>query len=349
MYVMDGDDADVIGPVGPRNGHQNGSLFFTPAKNPALKQQERVFKTPMTFSPRIVGDQVKPSPSRMELWKEQLGLDDTTANGMSDSDQSLDDDDEEKENNEANGSCSIIEFQAMQRELNERNIQRDDLLFRIKSLTDKNKHYQHRIDKEESSKKQQIKIIKKTHETHLQEKQNLIKDLEDVIEELEAKQSSVGEGATPFGEVQQGTVTKLVEQLSELQSEKAEISTELLSAQHILDSQKDEVNSIKTYNLVLEKQAAKLEEELLSLKNFKGSNVNEAERKLFRREEEIEKLQKELHMVTSKLVTSNGHCDGNAEIVKKLNEENQSLKVQLGNLSSQLEKRFKPLTRSRIN
>ena len=36
---------------------------------------ERVFKTPMTFSPRLVGNGAKPSPSRCELWKQQLGFD----------------------------------------------------------------------------------------------------------------------------------------------------------------------------------------------------------------------------------------------------------------------------------
>ena len=34
-----------------------------------------MFKTPMSFSPRVTGDQARPSPSRFELWKEQLGLD----------------------------------------------------------------------------------------------------------------------------------------------------------------------------------------------------------------------------------------------------------------------------------
>lgn len=29
----------------------------------------------MTFTPRLVGEQARPSPSRIELWKEELGLD----------------------------------------------------------------------------------------------------------------------------------------------------------------------------------------------------------------------------------------------------------------------------------
>lgn len=33
-----------------------------------------MFKTPMTFSPRMNGDLARPSPSRVELWKQELGL-----------------------------------------------------------------------------------------------------------------------------------------------------------------------------------------------------------------------------------------------------------------------------------
>ena len=34
-----------------------------------------VFRTPMTFSPRVAGEVARPSPSKFEVWKQQLGLD----------------------------------------------------------------------------------------------------------------------------------------------------------------------------------------------------------------------------------------------------------------------------------
>ena len=33
-----------------------------------------MFKTPMTFSPHVRGAPVQPSPSRIELWREELGI-----------------------------------------------------------------------------------------------------------------------------------------------------------------------------------------------------------------------------------------------------------------------------------
>lgn len=59
------------------------------------------------------------------------------------------------------------------------------VLFCYQTLTDKNKHYKSRLEKEEVTKRQQMKILCKTQETQLQEKDNLISNLRSIIEEHE--------------------------------------------------------------------------------------------------------------------------------------------------------------------
>lgn len=54
----------------PRTPVQRGiSTSSTPKTKDNL-----VFRTPMTFKPRIVGNRPVPSPSREEIWKQELGL-----------------------------------------------------------------------------------------------------------------------------------------------------------------------------------------------------------------------------------------------------------------------------------
>ncbi len=57
----------------------------------------------------------------------------------------------------------------------------------LQTLTDKNKTYKNRLEREETSKKQQLKIMRRTHEAHQQEKQTLITTLEEIVEEQEHK------------------------------------------------------------------------------------------------------------------------------------------------------------------
>ena len=57
-------------------------------------------------------------------------------------------------------------------------------------LNEKNKAYTIRLDKEESRKKQQLAILRKTHDTVIQEKNMLIGELEAVIDEQESKLNS---------------------------------------------------------------------------------------------------------------------------------------------------------------
>ena len=51
--------------------------------------------------------------------------------------------------------------------------------------------YRSRCEKEQRSKVQQIKIMRKTHESHLKEKRQLIRNLQDIIEEQEIRISEL--------------------------------------------------------------------------------------------------------------------------------------------------------------
>ncbi len=54
-------------------------------------------------------------------------------------------------------------------------------------LNEKNKSYMERLDREETKKKKQLAILRKTHENTIQEKEMLIAQLEAVIDEQESK------------------------------------------------------------------------------------------------------------------------------------------------------------------
>ena len=61
------------------------------------------------------------------------------------------------------------------------------ICFPSQTLNDKNKVYCQRVKREEVNKKQQLKIIRLTHEAHLSEKQMLITNLEAIVDEQEAR------------------------------------------------------------------------------------------------------------------------------------------------------------------
>lgn len=54
-------------------------------------------------------------------------------------------------------------------------------------LTEKNQNVKEALKREESVKHHQITIMKKTHETQLEIKNSLIRNLEDIIDEQEAR------------------------------------------------------------------------------------------------------------------------------------------------------------------
>ena len=59
-------------------------------------------------------------------------------------------------------------------------------LTHFQTLTERSKSYKQRLEREETTRRTQMRIMRKQHEAHLAEKQTLIRNLEDVIEEQEA-------------------------------------------------------------------------------------------------------------------------------------------------------------------
>ena len=57
----------------------------------------------------------------------------------------------------------------------------------FQNFRDNAKKYRSRCEKEQANKWQQIKIMRKTHESHLNEKRQLIRNLQDIIEEQEGR------------------------------------------------------------------------------------------------------------------------------------------------------------------
>ena len=57
----------------------------------------------------------------------------------------------------------------------------------FQTLTEHRRQYQLRLEREESSRRTQLRILRKTHDTHLQEKLQLINRLERVIREQECR------------------------------------------------------------------------------------------------------------------------------------------------------------------
>ncbi|CAH1774176.1 unnamed protein product [Owenia fusiformis] len=261
------------------------------------KDMSPVFKTPMTFSPRLAGEQAKPSPSKFELWKEELGLDEDEEEEEASSGS---EEESDKENDE--GNCSIVEYQSLKKELEERNQQRDELLFRIKTLSDKNKQYRTRLQKEETNKKQQIKIMRKTHESHLQDKMLLISNLEDVIQEQEAKIMQLE--AELIGDTSQesrrpiSSTVKLIEQLKQHQQEKADFMGQLLNAQNELANFKDSPtasgDTLKSIVSRLEAENKELQEEVVRLGSMQNTGTTDTEKQLQKLEIETDQLQQEL-------------------------------------------------------
>ncbi|KAH3772055.1 hypothetical protein DPMN_173387 [Dreissena polymorpha] len=143
-------------------------------------EEKTVFRTPMTFKPRIVGSRVVPSPSRAEIWRQQLGLEEADE---SDKENPTSSDEEENKQNVA----PLVEFRALQKELATKDAQRDECLLLIKNCKEKNRLYKARLEREETTKRQQLRILRKTHESQLQEKEQFIATLQAIVNEQEER------------------------------------------------------------------------------------------------------------------------------------------------------------------
>lgn len=127
-------------------------------------------------------------------------------------------------------------------------------------MSDKTASYRARFNKSEQNKKSQMKIMKKTHEVFIEKKDKLISDLQDILAEHERtlatpdiKIKKKGSGAKPSS---LPGINELVESISKLHKEIAELTQSKLVIQAEFEAAKEEAkdSASKYKNLISDLQ-----------------------------------------------------------------------------------------------
>ena len=161
------------------------------------------------------------------------------------------------------------------------------LLFAVyQAMTDKTANYKSKLQKAENNKKSQIKILKKTHESQLAMKAELIHNLEELIEEQETKIAELEshiKGSSPTqslnaANTKASSLRKLVDSINDLHAEKSRIHETWLSTQSELETVKHEHKenvSCLTENISeLETKLRKAHAENLKLQSSEAESVS---------------------------------------------------------------------------
>lgn len=153
-------------------------------------------------------------------------------------------------------------------------------------MTDKTANYKSRLQKAESNKKSQIKILKKTHESQLVMKAELIHNLEELIEEQESKIAELEshiKGSSPSQSLTAATsksssIRKLVDSINDLHTEKSRIHETWLSTQSELETvkhdHKETVSNLSESISDLELKLRKSQAEIIKLQNAGTESVS---------------------------------------------------------------------------
>ena len=119
----------------------------------------------------------------------------------------------------------------------------------FQALSDKTASYRNKLAKSEQNKKSQLKIMRKTHEIVLNEKDKLIADLEEIISDLEKRFTEQdGRKGGRKGKGKKGSspdlsgLHQLVETITRLHKDKAKLTEELLTAKSEIEDAKNEAN-----------------------------------------------------------------------------------------------------------
>ena len=151
-------------------------------------------------------------------------------------------------------------------------------------MTDKTANYKSRLQKAENNKKSQIKILKKTHESQLAMKAELIHNLEELIEEQESKIAELEghiKGSNPSQSIHStstklSSIRKLVDSINDLHAEKSRIHETWLSTQSELETVKQEhsetISQMSDNVTELETKLRKSQAEIIKLHNSGPSN-----------------------------------------------------------------------------
>ncbi|KAK2554469.1 Kinesin-like protein KIFC3 [Acropora cervicornis] len=270
------------------------------------------FKTPMAFKPDVAH---KPSPSRKELWREELGLNDDS--DLEEEQSSSGGEELETEADQATKGTSA-EYQALLVEIKQKDKQREELLMKLKVMSDKTSNYKTKLQKAENNKKSQIKILKKTHESQLAMKGELIHNLEELIEEQESKiaelESHIKGSSTSqtvhVSNTKPSSIRKLVDSINDLHLEKSRIHETWLSTQSELETMKQE-HSERVDHL--------------------SDNISELERELRKSQAEIIKLQN-----NEPIICDNNKNEDNSQMLA-LQDENGNLKKRVQTLEYEVQ------------
>lgn len=153
-------------------------------------------------------------------------------------------------------------------------------------MTDKTANYKSKLQKAENNKKSQIKILKKTHESQLAMKAELIHNLEELIEEQESKIAELEshiKGTSPSQLVnvtntKSSSIRKLVDSINDLHTEKSRIHETWLSTQSELETVKQEhkenISNLSDNISELETKLRKSQAEIVKLQNSGPGNVS---------------------------------------------------------------------------
>ncbi|XP_069113930.1 kinesin-like protein KIFC3 isoform X2 [Argopecten irradians] len=272
---------------------------------------------------------------------------------------------------DGSANISLVEYRALQRELDERNVQRDELLFKVKTLTDKTKHYKLRLEREESTKRQHMKILCKTQETQLQEKENLITNLQGLLEENEARVQQLEQGPVkcrPLGDnnishTGSGTTLRLIEEVKRLQGEKVDLTRQLeeqlqLSVTPILEHKDvgpelggrggdSSLNLAKTV-ADLQKENRDLRDTIDKLQSGQSSDTGpcttDTEKQVAKLQGDNDRLQEELTDLRQVYSQSTDMVKQSAKEYQQLDEEISKLHQKITSLEKQLEGKSEELT-----
>eukprot|EP00057_Strongylocentrotus_purpuratus_P020865 XP_011675339.1 PREDICTED: kinesin-like protein KIFC3 [Strongylocentrotus purpuratus] len=173
------------------------------------------FKTPKTFHTGGRVTRPSPTPSRAESLMEELGFGDSDL--LSDGDENSSDGSYDEADSGLGGGkkamVSNADVQALRKELKQTHQQREELLLKVKNFRESSQQYRASYEKEKANKWQQIKILRKSHEAHMQEKHQLIDSLQDIIRDQETRVLELEGGDTGAASTQSNSISSRLEQL----------------------------------------------------------------------------------------------------------------------------------------
>lgn len=252
------------------------------------------------------------------MWKEELGLDDDSGPEEEQSSSSGDEQTEPEADQVSNKGTSV-EFQALLAEIKQKDQQREELLMKLKAMTDKTASYKSKLQKAESNKKSQIKILKKTHESQLAMKAELIHNLEELIEEQESKieeleghiKGTIPSQSLNVTNAKLSSIRKLVDSINDLHSEKSRIHETWLSTQSELETVKQEhketLDNLSDNISDLETKLRKAQAENIKLQSSGSSSINtkETDKQLSTLQEENINLKNKIQSLEHELQSAN--------------------------------------------